>query len=179
MDRLETKYNEQCIPELKKRFSYKNIMQVPRLKKIVINIGCGEISRDAKIADSLMDNLTKIAGQKPVVTRARKSISNFKLREGMIVGMKVTLRRQRMYEFMDRLVNLAIPRIRDFRGMSSKSFDGRGNYSMSLTEQLIFPEIKYDEAPKVYGMDIAFVTSAGTDEEARELLRLMGMPFAN
>lgn len=179
MDRLEKKFREQLVPQLMERFNYKNIMQVPKLTKIVINIGCGEMSRDAKLIDNLQDTLSRIAGQKPVLTRARKSISNFKLREGMIIGMKVTLRRQRMYEFFDRLVNLSIPRIRDFRGTSSRSFDGRGNYAMSLTEQLIFPEIEYDDVTRVQGMDISFVTTAKTDEEARELLRLLGMPFAN
>jgi len=179
VDRLEKKYHEQLVPQMKERFQYKNIMEVPKLVKISINIGCGEISRDAKLGDSLMENLARIAGQKPVYTRARKSISNFKLREGMVIGMRVTLRRQRMYEFFDRLVNLAIPRIRDFRGTSTKSFDGRGNYALSLTEQLIFPEIEYDQVPRIQGMDISFVTTAKTDEEARELLRLLGMPFAN
>ena len=179
MDRLEKKYQEQLVPQLKERFKFKSVMQVPKLEKICVNIGCGEISREAKLGDALMENLAQITGQQPVFTRAKKSISNFKLREGMIVGLRVTLRRQRMYEFFDRLVNLAIPRIRDFRGTSTKSFDGRGNYALSLTEQLIFPEIEYDKVPRIQGMDITFVTSANTDEEARELLRLLGMPFAN
>ena len=179
MDRLEKKFREQVIGQMKERFGYKNIMQVPRLEKIVINMGCGEMGTDNKVADALMANLTAIAGQKPVFTRARKSISNFKVREGMVVGLRVTLRRQRMYEFLDRLINLVIPRIRDFRGVSSKSFDGRGNYSMSLTEQTLFPEIEFDSVSTVQGMDIAFVTTAKSDEEGRELLRMMGMPFAN
>lgn len=179
MDRLQKKYREEVIPKLVERFQYKNPMEVPRLVKIVINMGCGDMSREGKLIEVLEDNLVKIAGQKPVITRARKAISNFKLREGMPVGLKVTLRRQRMYEFMDRLVNLAIPRIRDFRGISAKSFDGRGNFGLSLTEQLIFPEIEYDEVTRVQGMDIAFVTTAKTDEEGQELLRQLGMPFAN
>jgi len=179
VDRLEKKFREQVIGQMKERFGYKNIMQVPRLEKIVINMGCGEMGTDNKVADALMANLTAIAGQKPVFTRARKSISNFKVREGMVVGLRVTLRRQRMYEFLDRLINLVIPRIRDFRGVSSKSFDGRGNYSMSLTEQTLFPEIEFDSVSTVQGMDIAFVTTAKSDEEGRELLRMMGMPFAN
>lgn len=179
MDRLEKKYQEQFISQLMERFQYKSVMQVPRLEKIVINIGCGELSREAKLIDALMDDLACISGQKPVVTRAKKSIANFKLREGMIIGLKVTLRRQRMFEFFDRLVSLAIPRIRDFRGTSARSFDGRGNYSLSMTEQLVFPEVEYDKVARVQGMDIAFVTTARTDEEGRELLRLLGMPFAN
>ncbi len=179
MDRLEKKYREQLVPQLMERFQYKNVMEVPKLEKIVINVGCGEMSREAKMVDALQADLAQVTGQKPIVTRARKSISNFKLRTGMIVGLKVTLRKQRMYEFFDRLVSLAIPRIRDFRGASTRSFDGRGNYSLSLTEQLVFPEIDYDQVSKVQGMDIAFVTTAKTDEEGRELLRLLGMPFAN
>ena len=179
MDRLEKKYREQLVPQLMERFGYKNVMQVPKLEKIVVNVGCGEMSREAKLVDALQADLAQITGQKPILTRARKSISNFKLRAGMNVGLKVTLHKQRMYEFLDRLVSLAIPRIRDFRGASTRSFDGRGNYSLSLTEQLIFPEIDYDQVSKVQGMDIAFVTTAKTDEEGRELLRLLGMPFAN
>jgi len=179
VDRLEKKYREQLVPQLMERFGYKSVMQVPRLEKIVVNIGCGDMAREAKLADTLQADLAQITGQKPVLTRARKSISNFKLRAGMIVGLKVTLRRQRMYEFFDRLVSVAIPRIRDFRGASTRSFDGRGNYSLSLTEQLIFPEIDYDQVTKVQGMDVAFVTTAKTDEEGRELLRLLGMPFAS
>ena len=179
MDRLEKKYREQLVPQLMERFGYKNVMQVPKLEKIVVNVGCGEMSREAKLVDALQADLAQITGQKAILTRARKSISNFKLRAGMNVGLKVTLRKQRMYEFLDRLVSLAIPRIRDFRGASTRSFDGRGNYSLSLTEQLIFPEIDYDQVSQVQGMDIAFVTTAKTDEEGRELLRLLGMPFAN
>ena len=177
--RLKEQYQSSIIPELREKYDYTNVMQVPKLEKVVINIGCGEMSREAKLGDSLQANLAQITGQKPVVTRSKKSISNFKLRAGMIVGLRVTLRRQHMYEFFDRLVSVAIPRIRDFRGASTRSFDGRGNYAMGLTEQLVFPEIAYDEVTRVQGMDVAFVTTARTDEEARELLRLLGMPFAN
>lgn len=178
MDRLQKRYREEVVGQLKERFGYENVMQVPRLEKIVVNMGCGELAQDNKLAESLMDNLATITGQKPVFTRAKKSISNFKIREGMIVGMRVTLRRQRMYEFLDRFVNLAIPRIRDFRGVSGRSFDGRGNYALGLNEQSIFPEVDYDSIAKTQGMDINIVTNAKTDEEARELLRLLGMPFA-
>lgn len=175
--RLEQDYKDRILPELMKQFSYKNVMQAPRLSKIVLNMGVGEASRDPKILDSLLDNLSVISGQKPVVTKARKSISNFKLREGMNVGCSVTLRRTRMLDFIDRFINICIPRIRDFRGLSPRSFDGRGNYSMGIQEQLIFPEIHYDQIPRVQGMDIVMVTTARTDEEGLALLKLMGMPF--
>ena len=168
MSRLHEQYSNQIKDAMMKKFEYSNIMQVPKLEKIVINMGVGE----AKVAD-----LEKIAGQKAVVTRAKKSVANFKLREGMPIGCKVTLRGERMYEFADRLINLALPRVRDFRGVNQNSFDGRGNYALGIKEQLIFPEIEYDKVDKVRGMDIIFVTTANTDEEARELLTLFGMPF--
>ncbi|RJP24523.1 MAG: 50S ribosomal protein L5 [Candidatus Omnitrophota bacterium] len=177
--RLETDYKERILPEMMKTYNYKNVMQVPKVTKIVINMGIGEGSRDTKMLDALRDNLKTIAGQHPVITKAKKSISNFKLREGMSVGCKVTLRRTRMYDFLDRLMNVCIPRIRDFRGLSPRAFDGRGNYAMGVQEQLIFPEIKYDSIQKVQGMDIIFVTTAKTDEEALSLLKLFGMPFRN
>jgi len=160
-----------------KKFGYKNVMQVPRLEKIVINMGVGEARDNAKVLESAVKDLTEIAGQKPVITKAKKSVANFKLREGMSIGCKVTLRGERMYEFADRLINLALPRVRDFRGVSADSFDGRGNYALGIKEQIIFPEIEYDKVDKVRGMDVIFVTTAKTDEEARELLRLFGMPF--
>lgn len=175
--RIEADYKTRVSPEMMKTFNYKNVMQVPKLEKIVINMGFGEGCRDGKMLELLRDNLTIIAGQHPVITKAKKSISNFKLREGMPVGCKVTLRRTRMYDFLDRLMSIGIPRIRDFRGLSPRSFDGRGNYAMGLQEQLIFPGIKYDSIPKVQGMDIIFVTSAKTDEEALALLKVFGMPF--
>jgi len=177
--RLEIDYKERIVPEMIKAFGYKNVMQVPRLTKVVLNMGIGEGSRDAKILEGLKENLATIAGQQPVVTKAKKSISNFKLREGMSVGCSVTLRRTRMYDFLDRFLNISIPRIRDFRGLSPKSLDGRGNYAMGIQEQLIFPEIHYDSIPKVQGMDIVIVTTAKTDEEALTLLKLFGMPFRN
>jgi large subunit ribosomal protein L5 len=177
MNRLEKRYREEVVEGLKKRFNYKNAMMVPHVQKIVINMGVGEASRDAKILEGLVENLKMIAGQQPVITRAKKSISNFKLREGMPVGCSVTLRRDRMWSLLDRLISIAIPRIRDFRGLNPNSFDGRGNYSMGLTEQLVFPEIEYDKIPRLHGMDIAIVTSAKNDEEGRELLALLGMPF--
>lgn len=177
MSRLEKRYREEVVPALQKRFEYKNPMQVPRIEKVVINMGVGEASRDAKLLEGLVENLRAIAGQQPVITRARKSISNFKLREGMPVGCSVTLRRDRMWSLLDRLISIAVPRIRDFRGLNPNSFDGRGNYSMGLTEQLVFPEIEYDKVPRLHGMDIAIVTSARNDEEGRELLALLGMPF--
>ncbi len=170
-------YEEKAIPELMKKFGYKNIMQVPRFEKIVVNMGVGEAQQDAKILDAAVKDMTTITGQAPVVSRARKSIAGFKLREGVPVGCFVTLRGERMWEFFDRLVNVAVPRIRDFRGLSPKSFDGRGNYSFGVREQIIFPEIDYDKILKVMGMDITIVTSAGTDEEARELITLLGMPL--
>jgi large subunit ribosomal protein L5 len=170
-------YEEKAIPELMKKFGYKNIMQVPRMEKIVVNMGVGEAQTDAKILEAAVKDMTKITGQAPVVTKARKSIAGFKLREGVPVGCFVTLRGERMWEFFDRLMNVAVPRIRDFRGLSPKSFDGRGNFSFGVREQIIFPEIDYDKILKVMGMDITIVTSAGTDEEARELITLLGMPL--
>jgi len=170
-------YEEKAVPELMKKFGYKNIMQVPRFEKIVVNMGVGEAQQDAKILEAAVRDMTAITGQAPVVSRARKSIAGFKLREGVPVGCFVTLRGERMWEFFDRLINVAVPRIRDFRGLSQKSFDGRGNYSFGVREQIIFPEIDYDKILKVLGMDITIVTSAGTDEEARELMTLLGMPL--
>ena len=170
-------YEEKVVPELIKKFGYKNIMQVPRFEKIVVNMGVGEASQDAKILEAAVRDMTAITGQAPVVSRARKSIAGFKLREGVPVGCFVTLRGERMWEFYDRLVNVAVPRIRDFRGLSPKSFDGRGNYSLGVKEQIIFPEIDYDKVLKVMGMDITIVTTASTDEEARELITLLGMPL--
>ena len=161
-----------------KKFSYKSVMQIPKLEKVVINVGCGEARDNQKMIDAIMGDLAKITGQKPVACKAKKSVANFKLREGMVIGAKVTLRADQMYEFVDRLFNVALPRVRDFRGINGNGFDGRGNFSMGLKEQLIFPEIDYDKIDKVRGMDIAFVTTAKTDEEARELLTLMGAPFA-
>ena len=177
MTRLQEIYVKKAIPGLKSRFGYKNIMEVPRLVKVVINMGVGEATQDAKVIDAAVNDLTQIAGQKPVVTKAKRSIAAFKVRAGVPVGCKVTLRGQRMYEFLDKLFNIALPRIRDFRGVSPKSFDGRGNYSLGLREQLIFPEINYDKIDKIRGMDVVIVTSAKTDEEAFELLKLLGMPF--
>ena len=161
-----------------KKFGYKSVMQIPKLDKVVINVGCGEARDNAKVIDAIINDLSAITGQRPVVCKARKSVANFKLREGMNIGAKVTLRGERMYEFVDRLFNVALPRVRDFRGINAHSFDGRGNYNMGLKEQLIFPEIDYDKIDKVRGMDLCFVTTATTDEEARELLTLMGAPFA-
>jgi len=178
MPRLKDFYKKDVAPAMMKRFSYKSVMQIPKLDKIVVNVGCGEARDNAKIIDSIIIDLSAITGQRPIVCKARKSVANFKVREGMNIGCKVTLRGDRMYEFLDRLFNVALPRVRDFRGISPNSFDGRGNYSMGLKEQLIFPEIDYDKIDKVRGMDICFVTTAGTDEEARELLSLMGAPFA-
>lgn len=170
-------YEEKAVPELMKKFGYKNIMQVPRFEKIVVNMGVGEATQDAKVLEAAVRDMTAITGQAPVVSRARKSIAGFKLREGVPVGCFVTLRGERMWEFFDRLVNVAIPRIRDFRGLSPKSFDGRGNYSIGVKEQIIFPEIDYDKILKIMGMDITIVTTAGTDEEAKELITLLGMPL--
>ena len=178
MSRLREKYTNEITPAMTEKFGYKNVMQVPRLEKIVINMGVGEAKENSKIIESAVKDMTEISGQKPVVTKAKKSVANFKLREGMPIGCKVTLRGERMYEFADRLVNLALPRVRDFRGVSPDSFDGRGNYALGIKEQIIFPEIEYDKVDKVRGMDIIFVTTANTDEEARELLRLFNMPFA-
>jgi len=177
MPRLKDTYNSEIIPAMTKKFGYKNVMQVPRLEKIVINMGLGDTKDNAKGLDSAVDDLTIIAGQKPVVTVAKKSVANFKVREGMKVGAKVTLRGNRMYEFADRLISVALPRVRDFRGISPSSFDGRGNFAMGLKEQLVFPEIVYDNVDKIRGMDIIIVTTAQSDEEARELLSLLGMPF--
>lgn len=178
MARLKDDYNANIAPALMKKFNYKSVMQIPKLNKVVINVGCGEAKDNSKAIDAVMNDLGIITGQKPIVCRARKSVANFKLREGMPIGVKVTLRGDRMYEFIDRLFSLALPRVRDFRGINPNSFDGRGNYSMGVKEQLIFPEIEYDKIDKVRGMDIMFVTTANTDEEARELLSLMGAPFA-
>ena len=177
MSRLRDTYENEIKKALTDKFGYKNVMQVPRLEKIVINMGVGEAKENSKVLESAVKDLTTISGQKPVITKAKKSVANFKLREGMPIGCKVTLRGERMYEFTDRLVNLALPRVRDFRGVSAESFDGRGNYALGIKEQIIFPEIEYDKVDKVRGMDIIFVTTAKTDEEARELLRLFGMPF--
>jgi large subunit ribosomal protein L5 len=177
MSRLREKYNNEVTLGLKDRFGYKNVMQTPRLEKVIINMGVGEATQDAKLIDAAVKDLTAISGQKPVITKAKKSIAAFKVREGMPVGCKVTLRGERMYEFLDKLMNIALPRIRDFRGVSPKSFDGRGNYSLGLREQLIFPEINYDNVDKVRGMDVVIVTTANSDEEAFELLKLLGMPF--
>ena len=178
MPRLKTKYQEEVAPALMKKFEYKSVMQIPRLEKIVVNVGCGDARDNVKMLEAVVKDITAITGQKAVITKARKSVANFKLREGMPIGAKVTLRGERMYEFLDRLFNVALPRVRDFRGINPNSFDGRGNYALGLKEQLIFPEIDYDKIDKVRGMDIVFVTTAQNDEEARELLTLMGAPFA-
>ena len=177
MARLKDKYRAEVAPALKQRFEYKNVMEIPRLEKIVINMGLGDCKDNAKALENAVSELTQIAGQKPQVTQAKKSIANFKVREGMNVGAKVTLRGARMEEFMDKLVNIALPRVRDFRGVSTKAFDGRGNYALGIREQLLFPEIEYDKVEKIRGMEMIFVTTAQTDEEAQELLRLLGMPF--
>ena len=179
MARLKEYYHRKVVPALTEEFHYANPMEVPRIVKIVVNMGLGEAIHNVKILDSALDELTRIVGQKPVVTKARKSIATFKLRKGMSIGCCVTLRRERMYEFFDRLVSVALPRVRDFRGISPKSFDGRGNFSLGLKEQIIFPEVEYDKVEKIRGMNIAIVTTAKTDDEARQLLRLMGMPFRN
>ena len=176
--RLKEMYVKDVAPALMKKFEYKSVMQIPKLEKIVINVGCGEAIANSKAIDAVVSDLKQITGQTPVVCKAKKSVANFKLREGMAIGAKVTLRGDRMYEFRDRLFNLALPRVRDFRGINPNSFDGRGNYSLGVKEQLIFPEIEYDKIDKVRGMDICIVTTANTDEEARELLTLMGAPFA-
>jgi len=177
MAKLKDTYQETVVPALIKRFNYRNKMEVPRLEKIVINMGLGEAIQNIKILDSAVQELSQITGQKPVITKARKSIAQFKLRTGMPIGCMVTLRKERMYEFYNRLVNVTLPRVRDFKGVSGKSFDGRGNYALGIREQLIFPEIHYDKIDKVKGMNIVIVTTAKTDEEGMELLRLMGMPF--
>ena len=178
MSRLKEQYKNEIVPELTKKFGYKNVMQVPKLDKIVVNMGVGEAKENAKVLESAMNDMAIITGQKPVQTKAKNSVANFKIREGMPIGCKVTLRGDRMYEFLDRLVNLALPRVRDFRGVNPNAFDGRGNYALGIKEQLIFPEIEYDKVDKVRGMDIIFVTTAKADEEGRELLRLFNMPFA-
>ena len=178
MNRLQERYEKEVVPAMMEKFGYKNIMQVPKIEKVVIIMGVGEAKDTPKVLESAVSDLQIIAGQKPVLTRAKKSVANFKIRENMALGCKVTLRKTNMYEFVDKLVSIALPRVRDFRGVSAKAFDGRGNYSLGIKEQLIFPEIEYDKVDKVRGMDIIFVTSANTDEEARELLRFLGMPFA-
>ena len=175
--RLKEQYQNEIVDAMIKKFGYKNIMEVPKLDKVVINMGVGEAKDNAKALDSAIADMEKITGQKAVVCKAKKSVANFKIREGMAIGCKTTLRGDKMYEFVDRLVNLALPRVRDFRGVKANSFDGRGNYTMGIKEQLIFPEIEYDKIDKIRGMDIIFVTTANTDEEGRELLRLFGMPF--
>ena len=178
MTRLQEKYRSEVIPALTQKFGYKNIMEVPRLEKIVVNMGLGDCKDNAKAMEVAVNELATISGQKPLVTKAKKSIANFKVRAGMNVGAKVTLRSDRMYEFADKLISIVLPRMRDFRGVSAKAFDGRGNYALGVREQLIFPEIEYDKVEKIRGMEMIFVTTAKTDEEARELLRLLGMPFA-
>ena len=178
MARLKDFYKSDVAPALMNKFSYKSVMEIPKLDKIVVNVGAGEARENSKVIDAILKDLGAITGQKPHICRAKKSVANFKLREGMAIGAKVTLRGERMYEFLDRLFNVALPRVRDFRGINPNGFDGRGNYNMGLKEQLIFPEIQYDKIDKVRGMDICFVTTAKTDEEARELLTLMGAPFA-
>ena len=179
MAKFQEVYQQKAVPALMKRFNYKNIMEVPKLDKIVINMGLGEAIQNIKILDSAVQELTMISGQKPVITKAKKSIAQFKLRAGMPIGCMVTLRKEKMYEFFNRLVNVALPRVRDFKGLSGKSFDGRGNYAIGIREQLIFPEIHYDKIDKVKGMNIVIVTTAKTDEEGKELLKLLGMPFRN
>ena len=176
--RIKEKYLAEAVPALQQKFGYKNVMEIPRLEKVIINMGLGDCKDNAKALESAVAELTQIAGQKPLVTKAKKSVANFKLRQGMNVGAKVTLRGARMEEFMDKLVNIALPRVRDFRGVSTKAFDGRGNYALGIKEQLIFPEIDYDQVEKIRGMEMIFFTTAKTDVEAKELLRLLGMPFA-
>ena len=178
MARLKDKYTEEIVPALKEKFQYNNMMEVPKLVKIVVNMGLGEAIANPKALDAAVGDMTQITGQKPIITKAKKSVAAFKVREGMSIGCKVTLRGDKMYEFCDRLVSVALPRVRDFKGVSAKAFDGRGNYTLGLKEQLIFPEIEYDKIDRVRGLEVCFVTSAKTDEEARELLRLIGMPFA-
>ena len=174
---LKAKYNAEIAPALMQKFGYKSTMEIPRIHKIVVNVGCGEARDNAKVLESVVSDLAAITGQKPVVTRAKKSVANFKLREGMPIGAKVTLRQDKMWEFMDRLFNVALPRVRDFRGINPNAFDGRGNYALGLKEQLIFPEIEYDKIDKIRGMDVVICTTAKTDEEAKELLTLLGAPF--
>ena len=177
MARLRDRYREEVVPALKDRFGYENVMQIPQLEKIVVNMGVGEAAQNSRALDGAMDDLARITGQKPQLRRARKSVAGFKIREGMPVGARVTLRGERMWEFLDRLISVALPRVRDFRGINPRSFDGRGNFALGLREQLIFPEISYDAVDATRGLDVAVVTTANTDEEARELLRLLGMPF--
>ena len=177
MNRLKEKYNKEIITSLREKYNYKNVMEVPKLEKIVVNIGCGDATSNAKLLEAAMADLEIITGQKPVATKAKKSIAGFKLREGQAIGCKVTLRGENMYNFLDKLISITLPRVRDFRGISNKAFDGRGNYTLGLTEQLIFPEIEYDNVVKVRGMDIVFVTSAKTNDEALDLLKGFGMPF--
>ena len=177
MARLKDKYKNEIVAAMQSKFGYKNIMEVPKLEKVIVNMGVGEAAQNSKAIDAALGDMIKITGQKPIVTKAKKSIAAFKLRAGMPIGCKTTLRGERMYEFADKLVSIVLPRVRDFRGISPKSFDGRGNYTLGVREQIIFPEIEYDKIDKVRGMDIIFVTTAKTDEEGRELLRLMGMPF--
>src|SRR2546427_4723437 len=179
MSRLKDRYFKDVIPALRKEYGYKNVMAIPKLEKIVINMGVGEAIQNAKLMDSAVDELALISGQKPIITRAKKSIASFKLRKGMAIGCSVTLRGERMYEFFDRLVSIALPRVRDFRGLSTKSFDGRGNYTLGLRDQLIFPEVDYAKVSKLKGMNVCLVTTAGSDDEARTLLRLLGLPFRN
>ena len=179
MPNLKKMYQDEVAPALMQKFGYKSTMQIPRLDKIVINVGCAEAKENVKVLDAVVGDLTKITGQKAVVTKAKKSVANFKLREGMPIGAKVTLRGDKMWEFLDRLFNVALPRVRDFRGISADGFDGRGNFALGIKEQLIFPEIEYDKIDKIRGMDIVMVTTAQSDEEARELLKLVGAPFAN
>ena len=178
MARMKDYYKSEVAPALMNKFQYKSVMQIPKLDKIVVNVGCGEAKDNTKVVDAIVKDISTITGQHPTICRAKKSVANFKLREGVTIGVKVTLRGDRMYEFLDRLFNVALPRVRDFRGINPNAFDGRGNYNMGLKEQLIFPEIEFDKIDKVRGMDICFVTTAKTDEEGRELLRLMGAPFA-
>ena len=178
MSRLKDKYKTEVAPAMMAKFGYKNVMQIPKLDKVVINVACGEAKENSKVIDAVMGDLAAITGQKPIVCKAKKSVANFKLREGMPIGVKVTLRGDKMYEFIDRLFNVAFPRVRDFKGINGNSFDGRGNYSTGIKEQLIFPEIEFDKVDKVRGMDVNFITTAKTDEEAKELLSLLGAPFA-
>ena len=177
MARLKTQYQQEVAPALMKKFEYKSVMQVPKIDKIVVNVGCGEARENAKVLDAVVNDLSTITGQKAIITKAKKSVANFKVREGMPVGAKVTLRGEKMWEFLDRLFNVALPRVRDFRGISANAFDGRGNYALGIKEQLIFPEIEYDKIDKIRGMDVVICTTAKTDEEARELLTLVGAPF--
>ena len=177
INRVKERYQKEVVPALMQKFGYKSVMQVPKLVKIIVNTGLGDIKDNAKSIQTTLGEIKQITGQQPVLTKAKKSVANFKLREGMNVGIKVTLREEKMYEFYDKFISIALPRVRDFKGVSDKSFDGRGNYALGLKEQLIFPEITYDQVEKIRGMDICFVTTAKTDEEARELLRLLGMPF--